>query len=213
MRLGFFGGAFDPLHIAHLRLAEEARVAAELDMVYFLPTAAPPHKQEAAASFSDRLAMVQLGLAGNPFFRVDTLELDRKGPSYTYDTLCALQQRYPQAERYFIIGMDSYCDIGTWFRFQELFALASFIVVQRPGHGALEDALDLLPACCRDTFVYSDGGGLEHLSGNKILFIQGAPMAIASRDIRQLIAKEGSIRYLVPEAVEDYIAQKGLYRL
>lgn len=211
MRRGFFGGAFDPIHMAHLRLAEEARMAASLEMVSFIPTHTAPHKQSAFAPYTDRVAMLTSAIDGNPHFDINQLEAGREGCSYTYDTLTVLRSRYPDDELFFIIGLDSYYDIPNWYRGDDLFNLASFIVVQRPGHLRPKSLIAALPEACRLRFVVEEEAILRCDNGNSIMFIAGAPMDIASRDIRHLIANNRSIRYLVPQSVADYIAQKGLY--
>ena len=115
MRTGIFGGTFNPIHLAHLRIAEEAREACGLDRVLFLPAALPPHKQSATDTpFKHRLAMVAAAVADHPGFIASDLEAQRTGASYSVDTLEALQQLYPDDSLYFIIGLDSFCDIASW---------------------------------------------------------------------------------------------------
>lgn len=213
-RLGVFGGAFNPVHLAHLRLAEEARDYCALDCVLFLPTAQPPHKRLTAdaPSFVDRYAMVTAAVADNPAFAVSDLEAQRPGKSYSVQTLEILRERYPACELYFLIGMDSFRDLSSWWEYRRLFALANLVVTRRPGVDGGE-LYDLLPVAARTEFCYdSSQKGLLHCSGRRIIPLDETYLDISSTRIRSLTAAGHSIRYLVPAAVADYIEEHGLYR-
>jgi nicotinate (nicotinamide) nucleotide adenylyltransferase len=133
MRIGIFGGTFNPIHLAHLRSAEEVRAALRLDHVLFIPSAAPPHKRsDGLTSPAHRLAMVRLAIRGNPHFRVSTIEIERRGRSYSVDTLRALRRRIPGARFFFIMGMDAFREIATWKEYRSLFALSNIVVTSRP---------------------------------------------------------------------------------
>lgn len=212
MKLGLLGGTFNPIHLAHLRIAEAARESASLDQVLFIPAADPPHKTLAdGVSFEQRYAMVQLAIADQPAFAVSAIERLRHGKSYTVETLTCLRAERPEDELHFIVGSDSFLDIGTWHRYAELFELASLIVVARPG-SLVTDPLQQLPETVRNRFRQASETCLQHLSGSCIRFVEDCRLEISSSYVRQLAEAGRTLRYLVPTAVEDYIAQKGLYR-
>lgn len=200
MRIGIFGGTFDPVHVGHLILAEQCREQARLDQVLFIPTARPPHKADRAlTAFHHRVEMLNLALAGHAVFRVDELEKDRPGPSYTVDTLELLGSREAGAELFLIIGADCLPDLSGWYQPTGILERAGLLVVPRPGWTMLSS----------DAIRKSVG-----LLGDKPLRHQivGAPlMEIASRDLRRRVAEGRSIRYQVPRAVECYIAHHRLY--
>ncbi len=212
MRLGLLGGTFNPIHLAHLRIAEEAREAGGLDQVLFVPVADPPHKPLAGeATFSLRCQMVQRAIAGHPNFALSDIEARRQGKSYTVETLTLLRRERPGDELHFIIGSDSFLEIGSWHRYDELFALASLIVVARPAK-EIADPLLQLPEAVRSRFVQESPGLLRHSSGTAVRFITGTRLEISSSRLREQVAAGQSIRYLVPPAVKTFITQKGLYR-
>ncbi len=207
-RIGIFGGTFNPIHIAHLRSAEEVREAQHLDRILFIPSAAPPHKQTVAPA-AHRLAMVRLALAGNPHFQVSTIEVARRGRSYSVDTLRALHARMPGTSFAFIMGVDAFREIDTWKEYQSIFALADLIVTSRPPRR--ETALRrALPVAVRKHFCYR-AGQLEHRTGNRIIFQPVSDLDISASSIRQRLSRGLSIRYLVPAAVERYITRHNLY--
>ena len=213
MQTGIFGGTFNPIHLAHLRVAEEVREACGLDRVIFLPAALPPHKQTASDTpFQHRLAMVEAAIADHPGFIASDLETERSGASYSVDTLEALQQLYPDDSLYFIIGLDSFRDITSWKDYPRLFELANIVVAHRPDYGN-DDPRALLPVALTDQFCY-DGGSvnLRHKCGNELIFVAETRLAISSTMLREQVAKKRSIRYLVPPAVEAYIQTHNLYR-
>ncbi|MCM2265519.1 MAG: nicotinate-nucleotide adenylyltransferase [Desulfuromonadales bacterium] len=213
MKTGILGGTFNPIHFAHLRIAEEVREACALDEVLFIPAALPPHKAEqVAAPFADRLAMVQMAIADNPGFRTSDLEARRKGKSFSVDTLEILRATDPAAEYYFIVGLDSFRDISAWKEYGRLFELAHMVVTARPGV-ELPDPFAALPVAVRDDFCY-DGQlkKLWHRSGNTVIFLEETRLDISSTLIRCKVADGESIRYLVPPTVADYIVDHGLYR-
>ena len=198
-RIGLMGGTFDPIHLAHLHIAEESRQAFQLDEVRFIPAAQPPHKQgRKIASAEQRIKMVELAIADNPFFRLDLLEMELQGPSYSWRTVQEMQKRLGQdAELYFITGSDSINDLPTWNHPKELVAACHFIGTTRPEAPFAEKML-------REFF----GPQLQ----SRIHELKVPRMEISSTLIRQRIAAGKSIRYLVPEKVADYIEKEGLYQ-
>lgn len=212
MKLGLLGGTFNPIHLAHLRIAEEAREAAGLDQVLFIPAADPPHKPLAGdVAFEQRYQMVQQAIASNPAFGLTDIEARRGGKSYTVETLTQLCQERPDDQLHFIIGSDSYLELGLWHRYTDIFSLASLVVVERP-EKAITEPLQQLPMAVRDQFVQENGNLLRHNSGTSICFVIGTRLDISSSQLRERVARHQSIRYLVPPEIELFITQKGLYQ-
>lgn len=208
MSRGVLGGTFNPIHLAHLRLGEVARERLELERVLFVPAGDPPLKSSGVAPAAARLEMVRRATASNPGFEVVDLELHRRGPSYTVDTLRELSLRAEGEPLWFILGADALCEVDRWKDSAELFELASFAVVARPGRS--EAPRELLPPELAATF--RDGPrGLVHESGNELLALEFAPLDISASDLRRRVARGESIRYLVPDSVIDYIEKHGLY--
>jgi nicotinate-nucleotide adenylyltransferase len=214
MKIGLFGGTFDPIHWGHLRSAEEVSESFALDRIYFIPAAIPPHKRgDIITPAEHRLAMVRLAVAGNPRFAVSRVELARRGVSYTVDTLRRFAGKLaPEDSLYFVIGLDAFREIGTWKDFRELFGLAHFIVTSRPGRRDT-DPLRGTSVAVKKLFCYdSKKGEYRHASGNGLFFIELTDIAISASEIRNLVQKGKSIRYLLPRSVEAYIGKQGLYR-
>jgi nicotinate-nucleotide adenylyltransferase len=200
MRIGVFGGSFDPVHWGHLRLAESCWRQAKLDRVDFVAARQQPHKpQGPVASPADRVAMLELAIAGRPEFAVSTVELDREGVSYTADTLRELHKRAPNDQLYFLMGADSLTDFPNWREPAAICELATLLVVHRPG-SAEPDFAALRP------FVSA-----ERLEEIRAAQVEMPLTPISSSQIRQLIAANGEWRSFVPEAIADYIVQRRLY--
>ncbi len=210
--IGVFGGTFDPIHFGHLRSAEEARERLLLDCVLFVPCGDPPHKERRLLPGVDRLAMVRLACTGNPAFRVSSIEMRRPGRSYTVDTLRSLQARFGAATKLtLLIGLDAFREIGTWKEYRELFALADFAVWSRPA-AAGRTLRSLLPVAARSDFCYGPSHEtLRHRTGNQIRYLTVTAFDLSASDIRLRLQRGQSIRYLVPHAVERYIARHRLY--
>jgi nicotinate-nucleotide adenylyltransferase len=194
-RIGVLGGTFDPIHSGHLAAAEAAIGCARLDRVIFVPAAQPPHRPPAAASAQQRLEMCSLATAGDTRFAVSDVELDRGGPSYTVDTLSEMRRLHPGDDLFLILGWDAARLFRTWRRPDEVRALASMVVVGRPGSEAPR-AADLKPAGL-------DGEGV-------VLCLEPTP-DISSSEIRRAVEAGESIASKVPAAVETYIASHRLY--
>lgn len=218
MNIGIFGGTFNPVHNGHLRSAEETREAMRLDKILFMPCCLPPHKGETnIASPDERLAMLELSIRNNPFFEITDVELKRGGKSYSIETLKELLNIYGKPHRlFFIIGMDSFVEIGLWKSYEELFSVTDFIVVARPGYMKSSNGktpMDLLPVDIREEFCYySQEKRLEHKSGRITQFLETTLLDISSTRLRQAVRENRSIRYLIPTAVRKYIHDKNLYR-
>lgn len=199
MRIGIFGGTFDPVHLGHLILAEQCRDQAKLDEVWFVPSAQPPHKAEKNVTrFEPRCDMLELAIAGHPAFHVDRIEKERTEPSYTAVTLQQLHARHPDDDFFLLLGSDCLPDLPSWYEPQKVIAQASLLVVPRPG-AMLWTAERLASAL-----------GLD-VSAVRLQFVACPPIDIASRELRRSIADGMSIRYMVPRAVEEYIRERKLY--
>jgi nicotinate-nucleotide adenylyltransferase len=201
MRLGVFGGTFDPAHTGHLILAEQCREQGRLDRVLFVPAARPPHKQDAPLTpFAQRVEMLELAVAGQPAFRVDDLEKDRPGPSFTVHTLEELRRRHPGDEFFLLLGSDTLHDLKHWYQPERIAELAGFLVMLRPDWPAFSE--DELAAALN----LPDRAALRYQR------VQTPLIDISSRDLRRRVAEGRSVRYLLPRAVEAYINDKHLYR-
>lgn len=212
MNIGILGGTFNPIHLAHLRIAEEAREEFSLDRVLVIPAAQPPHKLlPGEATFAARYEMVRLGVEGNPFFQASDLEAKRGGTSYSIETLRELGARHPDDTLYFIMGSDSFADIGTWHQYEAIFSCADIIVVGRPGSESFR-LPEGLRVAMGDDFCYDPAARrFSHRSGHFVHYLEGTPLDISSSGIRELARHGRSLRYLVPEKVAGYIKEQHLY--
>jgi nicotinate-nucleotide adenylyltransferase len=191
-RIGVFGGTFDPPHVGHLALAEWAREALRLDRVIFMPAARPPHKRHRRLTpAADRVTMTRLAVRGNRAFAVSALEVRRTGPSYTVDTLRALQRAHPRAALYLLIGEDSLGEFHSWHAPDEILRLARLAVAGRPGARAARTRPRTAPG--------------------RIVWLRNPGLQVSSSGIRARARAGRSVRYFVPDAVARYIAARGLY--
>ncbi|TAH53362.1 MAG: nicotinate-nucleotide adenylyltransferase [Betaproteobacteria bacterium] len=215
--LGVLGGTFDPIHLGHLRLAEEAREALGLERVRMIPAGQPPHRGVPGSTADDRLAMAHLAITGNAGLEVDDGEVRAAQKSYTVLTLERLRAELGrQRPLVLILGADAFAGLPSWHRWTELFALAHIAVANRPGyapHGrrwpaVLSPALD---AACRDR-ITNDPAALRHRPAGRVIPFDMTPLAISASLIRDLLRGGHSARYLLPDAVLDYIDLHNLYR-
>ncbi len=197
MRIGVFGGTFDPIHLGHLIVAEDARIALGLDEVLFIPAGQPWFKSyRRVTDASHRLAMARLAVEGNPFFHVTDIEVRRSGPSYTVDTLAELRERYAKAEFVVILGIDALREIDRWHEPRLLFEMASVAGMARPGASLDPSVLNAaIPG-----------------ASSRMRMLDSALIDISGTDIRGRVAEGKSVRYRVPAAVAAYIRENGLYR-
>lgn len=189
LRLGVMGGTFDPIHHGHLVAASEVAAALSLDEVIFVPTGEPWQKSEVTEG-EHRYLMSVIATASNPRFKVSRVDIDRSGPTYTVDTLRDIRSSYPDAELFFISGADAIAQIMTWKNMQDLWDLAHFVAVSRPGH-ALK---------------------IPNAPEGAISTLEIPALAISSTDIRARVEAEKPVWYLVPDGVVQYIAKHDLYR-
>jgi len=200
MRLGLFGGTFDPPHVGHLLAASDAYEALHLDRVVFIPAASQPFKQGAvAASTTDRLAMLRLLVGDDPRFEVDPIEIDRGGLSYTVDTLDAYAARHPASERLLLIGEDLAAQIATWHQADRIATLAQVVVLARGLDADVSGEHGMLP-------------GSRERASMPLIRIATRRVDVSSSEIRARVRTGLSLRGFVTEAVADYIRAAALYR-
>lgn len=197
MRVGVLGGSFDPVHIGHLILAEEARGRLDLAVVYFVPAGEPPHKRDRRlAPAEDRIAMIELALADNEHFRVSRVDVDRPGPHYTVDLVQIIQEQLPAGcELYFLMGFDSLAELPTWHEPARLIAACHLVALTRHDISVDWEKLEAALPGIRQRVTILDMPELE----------------IASHQLQERIRAGRSIRYLVPDEVARYIREHGLY--
>jgi nicotinate-nucleotide adenylyltransferase len=208
------GGTFDPIHVAHLHLAEELADSIGLSKVRFVPTGEPPHRGTPRVIGTHRLEMVRLAIAGNPRFEVDDREIRRQGVCYTFDTLNELRTELGERPMCLLMGSDAFSALTTWHRWEELFDLAHIVVAHRPGF-SLQQLQSSLPGPLRKTYLQrltASTGLLRRDSAGAVYTREITALDIAATQIRGLLAGGGSARYLVPDAVLDYIATNHLYK-
>ncbi len=197
-KVGIMGGTFDPIHYGHLVTAEGVRYQFDLEKVIFIPTGKPPHKHRVVTNPTHRLAMTKIATGSNDFFEVSDLEVKREGYSYTIETVREIKRVYPDFQIYFITGADAVLQILTWKDVNALFEMCIFVAVTRPGYNlkSLQKNLNLLP----QEFI------------DRIFPIVVPALAISSTDIRRRVREGVPIKYLLPEAVEDYVYNHNLYK-
>lgn len=214
-RIGVYGGTFNPVHLAHLILAEEMRERLGLDRVLFVPSGKPPHKRGAFPSGRERLEMVRRATRGNSAFSTVDIEVKRSGRSYTIETLGELKSRLPgDSEFFFLIGMDAFSEITTWHRAGELISWTHFVVFPRPGF-PLENPHRFTPRSWRILPPVRSRRGVRRypVDGGGSLFLAETPaFPLSASEIRRRIRTGRSVTYLVPGSVERYIRVKGLYQ-
>ena len=212
--VGLLGGTFDPIHLAHLRIAEEVAEAETLAEVRFVPAAIPPHKQGLRISAAThRQRMLELALTDSPRFRVWPIELTRTGPSFTVETIQALRTELDATARIVLImGRDQFAEFHTWRAPDVIASLCDLVVVTRPPGPATQD-LRTFPVVSAGTFCYDSGSDrLVHASGHTVRLLPVTPLDIAGTALRSAVQHGRSIRFLVPPAIDHYIRTHRLYR-
>ncbi len=209
-KIGIFGGTFDPVHKAHITVAEEFARSLDLETVYLIPAAVPPHRPDPpVAPPQDRLEMLTLAVAGNSVLKVSELELQREGVSYTLDTIRDLREDTGGGEFFLALGADAYSEISTWHRPGDVMAAVNIVVLTRPGFEI--DLMRSLPEKIRSGYT-PEKGGFRHRSGSRLFSLSVPAVDISASGIRRLVSEGKSFRDLVPGSVNDYIVSKGLYR-
>ncbi len=212
MRVGLFGGSFNPIHFGHLRSAEEDREALALDLVYFIPAASPPHKTEGElAPAEHRLAMVRLATKGNRHFMVSDAEIRRMGRSYTVDTARHFLQTLRQPSTLFLLmGADAFADLETWKDADTLVTLCSIAVHTRIGADESNHSAGAVAVLKRFGYI-REQDHYVHPSGQTLSFVQTTILPISATLIREKLRRKESVRYLLPTDVEEYIERHGFY--
>ena len=212
--LAVLGGTFDPIHFAHLRLAEELAEVFGLQQVRFIPAAVPPHRSAPRASAEQRREMVRLAIDGNPRFVLDDRELKRKGASFTYDTLREIREEAGSRPLCLLMGADAFAPFMTWHRWEEIFDLAHLVIARRPGY-PLEALASSLPGPLRTVYLrrhLPNARGLQLEPAGRIFTHEMTGIDVSASALRALIARHGSLRYLMPDEVIRYIESQGLYK-
>lgn len=184
-RVGILGGTFDPPHLGHLIIAEEVRIELELEEIWFIPSYTPPHKDEAKTSATDRITMIRKAIKSNPYFKVNTIEIERSGKSYTFDTMKALREENKDIEFYFIIGADMVEYLPNWNRIEELIHLVTFVGVKRSGY------------LLNSTYP--------------VMEVDIPMIDISSTMIRNRLANKDGVQYFIVDPVYSFIKEKQLY--
>ena len=209
--IGIFGGTFDPIHLGHLRLAEEMAESIGLDRVLFIPAGQPPHRGMPHIAATHRLEMVCRAIAGNPRFVADAREVNRPCPSYTVDTLTALRGELGNEQPlWLLLGADAFLGLPGWHEWRRLFDLAHIAVAARPGARLLQ--ADAMPEALKQELAQRQVNAVSAASAaGSVLLRQMTPLDISATVIRDILARHGSVRYLLPDAVLDYINEHQLY--
>lgn len=185
-KIGILGGTFDPPHHGHLLIANEVLTALDLDEIWFMPNQEPPHKKKSESiKNEDRLQMLKLAVEGHKHFRIKTIELERKGPSYTVDTMKIIKAKYVEHEFFFIIGADMIEYLPKWHKIDELVRLVQFVGVERPAY--------------------------DHHSSYPILYVDVPVLNVSSSMIRDRLINKKTVRYLLPDSIIHYIKENHLY--
>jgi len=215
LRVGLFGGSFNPLHTGHLRAAEEVREILELDKVIFIPSSIHPIKNDKnIINAKYRLKMLELATKGIKEFEVSGVEMKRAGPSYTIDTLKHFKSKFKNYRLFFILGSENMARIDTWKDYKELFRYADFAVVGRPGFN-FKNIKDIIPSGLVKQFKLSNKTAYKtvykHTKGNNLIFFKIKGIRISSTTLRNIVKNGKSIKYFVPDSVNKYIIKNKLY--
>lgn len=214
MRLGLLGGTFNPIHFGHLRSAEEIYENLKLDRIIFIPSAAPPHKDITKITpFFHRFKMTSLATKGCPHFSVSDIEERLPGKSYSIETLKYLHKTYGEKVTfYFILGLDEFLNIVSWKDYRDLSTLSNFVVIDRPGYPRSRVNEIITQELSKDFVFDARDNRFIHPSNYSIYLRQTTSIDISSTKIREYATERQSIRFLMPDAVYEYICREGLYR-
>jgi nicotinate-nucleotide adenylyltransferase len=217
MKIGIFGGTFNPIHYGHLRAAEEVRERFDLTKIIFIPSKNPPLKTQDLLDSVHRYSMTELALSGNSFFEISDIEFKRQGKSYSVQTLEELRSIFHGATLYFILGIDAFLEIPTWWQPERLISLVDFIVTSRPSFKFVDLLSSPYIGASKNELERLDKAGLElhttALKGNRAMMAFRIPLIdISATEIRRRVMEGKSIKYLLPESVESYIISNKLYK-
>ncbi|MEO7157452.1 MAG: nicotinate-nucleotide adenylyltransferase [Vicinamibacterales bacterium] len=209
MTLGVLGGTFDPIHLGHVAAGLAAQQALSLESIVLLPSRIPPHRVDPVTANGDqRLAMAELAAADQQGWSASRIELDREGPSYSFDTLVELQNRGAGTQIFFIMGADAFAEIATWSRYPAVLDLAHFVVVSRPGI-TLDSLRDRVPSAFPSTAPTA--GGRDASAKTRVILVEAHTPDVSSTDIRRRARAGETLAGLVPESVGQYIRAHRLY--
>ena len=217
MKIGIFGGTFNPIHYGHLRAAEEVREKFHLAKIIFIPSKSPPLKTHELIESEHRYKMTELALSGNGFFEISDIEFKRPGKSFTVQTLEELRRIFHDMDLYFILGIDSFLEIPTWWQPEKLMSLIDFIIIARPSFRFVDLLLSPYINAQRNDLEKLDKEELESysttLKSKRVVIALKIPLLdISATEIRKRIREGKSIKYLLPESVESYIIANKLYK-
>jgi len=213
IRLGLFGGTFDPIHYGHINTAEEIHNKFKLTKTIFIPSHIPPHKKTPETGPAHRLEMVRQAVSGYDLFEVSDAEIKRDSSSYSFQTIKYFKELHKEkSELFFIMGLDTFLEIHTWKNYPCFFSECHFIIMNRPDCSN-KSPEDILPADAAAEFVYNyESSSFRHTSGYSVHYVEVTPHDISSTDIRKKIKNGRKITGLIPEKVADYIKDHRLYR-
>jgi nicotinate-nucleotide adenylyltransferase len=216
MKIGIFGGTFNPIHYGHLRAAEEVREKLKFDKIFFIPSGSPPLKTEKIAGAIHRYKMTRLAIVTNRLFELSDIECRLPGKSYTVTTIDKLKKTNPGIEFFFILGVDAFLDIPNWWRPERLIALTNFVIISRPDFRFIDLQASPYIEINRRILKKLDNAEVETYclklkSKRDVIFLSLTPIGISSTEIRRLIKQGKSIKYLLPAEVESYIISNKLY--
>lgn len=217
MKIGIFGGTFNPIHYGHLRAAEEVRERFNLDKIIFIPSKIPPLKTQELLDSAYRYKMTELALSTNSFFEISDIEFKRSGKSYSVYTIEELQSIYHGTNLYFILGIDSFLEISSWRQPERLISLVDFIVISRPPFKFVDLLSSSYINATKNDLAKLDKAKLKLYtanlisSGKTVMAFRIPLMDISATEIRRRVREGKSIKYLLPESVESYIIANKLY--
>ncbi len=225
MRIGLYGGTFNPIHLAHLRSVQEIKEQFSLDRIYLIPSARPPHKKnEIIPAAEDRFEMASLAVSGRGDLKVSDIEINRSGPSYSIDTVkYFLSKSTPGTKFFFILGTDAFFELETWKSYKNLLEISPLIIMIRPENlketksNIKINMIDRIKSYLHDIisenyFFDLKKSCFTHDIFQSVFYYEVTQLNISSTNIRNLMAQKKSIKYLVPEKIEEYIYKKGLYK-
>lgn len=217
MKIGIYGGTFNPVHYGHLRTAQEVAEAMHLDRIIFVPAGETPFDKPDLAKGAHRFKMVKAAIAGNPFFKISSIETRTRGKSYTVDTIRALSSKYTKSDLYFILGIDAFLDMPLWKKPDRLVDLANIIVISRPGYTFTDlSKSPYLKKVPLTTLRGLDKGKMDETSFDislkmKCFLVNVTALNISASNIRESIRAGKNTSYLLPESVKSYIISNTLY--
>lgn len=208
--IALFGGTFDPIHIGHLQSALEVQQHLNLLAVRLIPSYIPPHRESLGCEAKQRLVMVNIAVQNNPALEVDDREIRRQGPSYTFDTLKSIRDEVgPEVALIMVLGLDSFITLSTWYRWRDLFGCAHILVLDRPGwRWTIAAELQAMISAR----MVDDATCLLQESAGLVARIQTTQLNISATDIRMRLKQQQPVGYLLPDAVSQFIKEKGIYQ-